>query len=122
MTGTISQGMKHLEVVLNRHGINASIDPPTVPVPGVWLSASRIDTVTLCGQRDLWVDCFLIAPDNGVPAALDELAALFDKFITAADTAGLEVTNTNLGQMVTLPNTGPLPAFLITIKIGVVQP
>lgn len=99
-------------------GYRATVNPPDLNPPAIWLSAQRLGDPTLpLDMYPVVVDLYLIVPDTGIPNALRELEDLLGgvlEIIAASDHLTLE--STALNETVTLPSSGgPLPTYRITV-------
>lgn len=101
---TIYSQLEDLVAEINDRGINATMDPRNADAPGAIVDLDELTTDgTLCGRITANAVVWLIAPDNGHPAAVAELLELFsrvDDLTTGATVAELA-----------LPETAPLPAL-----------
>lgn len=116
----ITEVLARVVAALAAVGIDATIDPPKIHPPGAWVAAARLDTPDLSGGWGVVVDVYLIARDNGIPAALATLDGLLIDALEACDAADFQVEagSTDLGTTVTLPHGGaPMPAYKLTIIV-----
>lgn len=114
----VIDALEQVAAALEDHGVAATADPPRVNPPAAWLSARRLGRANLAGGHAVIVDVFLIARDSGIPAALESLEDLLGRALDAARAYGLEVTETDLAQSVTLPQGGgPMPAYRLQLEI-----
>lgn len=98
---------------LTAAGLRATIDPRDVNAPAVWVSPRQIAHDILSGGT-VTVDLWLIAPDNGIPAALAVLADMLDTVLSVVDPDA----PTSLAESLALPDTpAPLPAFRVTTEL-----
>lgn len=116
---TVTDAVTYLVTVMKNAGVDATIDPPKIHPPGAWITARRLQDPNFRLARRVVADCYLIARDNGIPAALDTLDGLLNAALAAVDADHrLELDTVALDEVVTLPHGGgPLPAFRISVYI-----
>lgn len=90
---------------LNARGLNATMDPRTLRLPGAVVDLNAIGPdSTLCGDITATARVTLVAPDHSHPRALElltEMFGLITDLTTGADTAAW-----------TLPDQGTMPALV----------
>jgi len=110
----VSDTLTNLADVLASIGIRAAIDPRDVNPPAAWLSLDTID-VTLAGITEADGLVVLVAPDVGMPRAMD---VLVDMLTTIAE--HIPGVSQARPDTVSLPDHGgPLPALRFTIPLTV---
>lgn len=101
---TIYQQLETLVSEIESRGIPATMDPRNADAPGAIVDLESVGgDDTMCGRVVATATVWLVAPDNGHPAAIAELLALYKRvsdLTTGATTAELA-----------LPETAPLPAL-----------
>ncbi|QNQ90879.1 hypothetical protein GP475_09680 [Corynebacterium poyangense] len=113
----ITPRLNDLVALLRETGIRADIDPRNLQPPCAWVAAKRIPDWTMC-QPEITADIVLIAPDNGVPHALDALENMLTSVVDTLATEGHPISDVSLSDTVTLSGIGsPLPAFTIETTI-----
>lgn len=99
--------------LIDEAGLRVTIDPRNVNPPAVWISPRQIAHDLLAGGT-VTVDLWLIAPDNGTPAALKVLSEMLDVVLSVVDPDA----PTSLAESLALPDTpAPLPAFRVTTEL-----
>ncbi len=105
--------MNHLAAVteladaMNAGGVPTDLDPRNLRAPCAWLSARSLDPANTIAGQSVDVDVYLIAPDIGTLAAHTKLTELLALALAVAG----PIDTVDLDQAVTLPNSGPLPAY-----------
>ena len=109
MANTLRTSLENACDKLAAAGIRATIDPRNVNPPCALVTVDRVDaTMGGCTTVDALV--LLIAPDVGMPAALDTLGDMLDRIATIP---GISAA---LPDTFTGPTSGqPLPALRLTI-------
>lgn len=99
-------------------GIPASIDPPALNPPCAWIAARKLRARNLHGGFQIEFDIYLIARDTGIPESIRVLDSMLFDVVGMADTHDFEITDTSLGEAVTLPaGGGPLPAYRVSLIV-----
>lgn len=117
MTTGIMATLDGLVDALRAEGLRASVEPRDLNAPCAWVTPSQTTTgMYLCGDGELRVDVYLIAPDHGYVRSLQTLEDSLAKALQVIEPDEA----VSLAESVVLPDSpNPLPAFLITVKIPV---
>ncbi len=100
--------------LIDEAGLRVTIDPRNVNPPAVWISPRQITHDILAGGGTLTVDLWLIAPDNGTPAAMKILSEMLTAVLSVVDPDA----PTSLAESLALPDTpAPLPAWRVTTEL-----
>lgn len=93
-------------------GVEAVLDPRMANPPCAVVQFDSIDRLTFCGDVTPKAVIYLVAPDNGLPDALNELFAMAGKLPAA-------YTQSVTSDVVPVGGTAPLPALRLgPIEIG----
>src|SRR5699024_12010955 len=103
-------------------GIPASIDPPALKPPCARIAAQKLRARDLHGGFQIEFDIYLIARDTGIPESIRVLDSMLFDVVGMSDTHDFEITDTSLGEAVTLPAGGgrypPIEFHLLLTKIA----
>ncbi|KQB84939.1 hypothetical protein [Corynebacterium oculi] len=116
----VNEALNSVVDALTKAGIAATVDPPRLNPPAVWVTARRLGRSVLgaCGGYAVVVDLYLIARDTGIPRALETLDGLLTHTIEVMDEHQWDMDSSALDETVTLPSGGgPLPAYRLTYLI-----
>lgn len=103
----IMLALTKLTSTISERGVPATLDPRDLTIPGAVVSLGQItQDAALCGDHDVTAEVILVAADNGIPTAMDQLLTMFDKVSDL--TAGADPTTFTWSE---LPN---LPALRLT--------
>ena len=109
MAHPLRAALDALVAQLDAAGVRATVDPRNVNPPCALVTVDRVDA-TLGGCPTVDALVLLVAPDVGMPAALDTLGDMLDRVATVPGVSAA------LPDTFTGPAAGqPLPAFRLTI-------
>lgn len=103
-----------LRLLLQDVGVQASLDPADLNLPGVWLTVETIQAWTVRGTLRLTCALYLIAPNVDPVRALEELTDLYNTVRTVLTPDGPVAL-----QGVILPSapTEPMPALRVPVYL-----
>lgn len=97
--------------------IGATIDSRSLPVPGGFITVSKLSRCTLTGSWLATGEITLVVPDLGGMHALDALDTIVAAAAEVLAAHGIEVKEITTNQQVTPPTGGKLPAATMTYTL-----
>lgn len=98
---------------LSRANIKATIDARNLPVPGGFVTVTKILKATLVDEWAASGEITVVVPDHGGAHDITALDAVLCSTVDALLAAGVEITEITTNEQVTPPTGGKLPAATI---------
>lgn len=108
-------GLQALAETITAAGVQASLDPEALNLPGAWVTLEQFTRWTVQGGMRLQAAVYLIVPNTDHRRALVQLADLFNTVTTVLSPDGPVVA-----QGVLLPSapSEPMPALRVPIHLN----
>lgn len=100
----IPRTLQGISNIIAYHGIDATLDPRNANPPCAVIQFDSIDSTVLCGDVNVKVVVYLVAPDNGIEQALSTLFSMAAKLPE-------KYTRNITSDVVPVGGTAPLPAL-----------